>query len=65
MAIDSTGAAGAATGAAGATGTGSSGDGGNAALEASFNSAIEKANKTLALTTEKGAELYALKQRVG
>lgn len=36
----------------------------NEQLSASFDKAMEKATKTLEITTEKGADLYALKQSV-
>lgn len=55
--------------AAAGTGTNGTGAGGNNAsagneqLQAAFDSAIAQAQKTLEITTEKGAQLYALKQR--
>lgn len=55
----------AATG-AGAGGTAANANGasaGNEQLQAAFDSAIAQAQKTLEITTEKGAQLYALKQR--
>lgn len=40
------------------------GDGqGNSALTQAFDSAIQQAQKTLEISTEKGATLYAMKQR--
>lgn len=53
------GAAAAGGGAAGAGGDSQ----GNDALSQAFDAAIQKAQKTLEITTEKGAELYAMKQR--
>ena len=41
------------------TGTGS----GNNQLNEAFDSAIREATQTLTITTKKGADLYALKQR--
>lgn len=36
---------------------------GNARLNEAFDYAIREANQTLTITTKKGADLYALKQR--
>ena len=47
----------------GAAGGGASGGAGNAALEDAFNYAISEAQQTLTISTKKGADLYALKQR--
>lgn len=47
--------------AAGASG-GSAGEG-NQALEEAFDYAIGQAQTTLSITTKKGADLYAMKQR--
>jgi hypothetical protein len=47
------------------SGTSPTGGTGNKELAASFDFAIKQASETLKLTTEKGADLYALKQRVG
>lgn len=56
--------AGGATGAAGAGGeAGGAGAAGNEQLTQAFDSAIQNAQKTLEISTKKGAELYALKQR--
>lgn len=52
------------TGGAGASASSDDGASGNDALAAAFDSAINKAAKTLELTTEKGADLYAMKQSV-
>ena len=41
-----------------------SGSGGNDQLSQAFDKAISEAQKTLATTTVKGADLYALKQSV-
>ncbi|MEZ5840550.1 MAG: hypothetical protein R3D02_08995 [Hyphomicrobiales bacterium] len=54
---DLTGATNAATGTSGASGAG------NEQLSQAFDEAIAKAAETLAITTKKGADLYALKQR--
>lgn len=59
-AAPSAGGAAAAGGGAGAAGGDSQG---NDALSQAFDAAIQKAQKTLEITTEKGAELYAMKQR--
>jgi hypothetical protein len=55
------GANGAAAGAGGIGG--SSGGEGNAKLNEAFDYAIGEASQTLSITTKKGADLYALKQR--
>ena len=53
------------TGSTGSTGsTGAAGGEANNQLSQAFDKAMEKAAKTLEITTEKGAELYALKQSV-
>ena len=55
------------TNANGANGAAAGGAGGNDSTEQlskAFDTAMEKAAKTLQITTEKGAELYALKQSV-
>jgi len=36
---------------------------GNAQLNQAFDTALREANQTLTITTKKGADLYALKQR--
>jgi hypothetical protein len=57
---------GATTGSAAASGgsTSSTGDAaGNNQLTQAFDNAIQQARETLAISTEKGAILYALKQR--
>lgn len=54
---------GANSGASGTSGAGSSGQG-NSQLNQAFDQAIGQAQQTLAITTEKGADLYALKQQV-
>ncbi len=41
----------------------SGGGAGNARLNEAFDLAIREANQTLTITTKKGADLYALKQR--
>lgn len=41
----------------------SSGGQGNGKLEEAFDFAIKEASQTLTITTKKGADLYALKQR--
>ena len=46
-----------------ANGGGSAGGAGNQALEDAFNYAISEAQQTLTISTKKGADLYALKQR--
>ena len=46
----------------GAGGIGGAGAG-NARLNEAFDLAIREANQTLTITTKKGADLYALKQR--
>lgn len=46
------------------TGTQDAGSGGNDQLSQAFDKAIGEAQKTLATTTVKGADLYALKQSV-
>lgn len=49
-----------------AAASGSSGAGGatgNEALNDAFNYAITEARQTLTITTKKGADLYAMKQR--
>jgi hypothetical protein len=46
-----------------ATSSGSGGGAGNAALSDAFDYAIGQAQQTLSITTKKGADLYALKQR--
>lgn len=56
--MDTTGI-GAAAGAGGAGGSGQ----GNQALNDAFDYAIGQAQTTLSITTKKGADLYALKQR--
>lgn len=61
-AIGGNAARGATTGGADAGGAG--GGDSNAQLSKAFDTAMEKAAKTLQITTEKGAELYALKQSV-
>ena len=45
----------------GATGAGAGT--GNSGLNSAFDHAIQEANQTLSITTKKGADLYALKQR--
>lgn len=50
--------------AAGGEALGEASNGGNEALGKAFESAMAKATETLTLTTEKGADLYALKQSV-
>ena len=50
-----------ANGAQGANGL--SGGQGNDRLEQAFDYAIKEASQTLTITTKKGADLYALKQR--
>jgi hypothetical protein len=63
-AVNGAGGATKTTGTGNATGnTGATGNAGNEQLEAAFNSAIAQAQKTLEISTEKGAQLYALKQR--
>ena len=48
----------------GQTGTGTGGGGaGNQALNEAFDYAIKEAQQTLTISTKKGADLYALKQR--
>jgi len=54
--IDANGAA------QGANNTNGSGQG-NASLEQAFDYAIKEASQTLTITTKKGADLYAMKQR--
>jgi hypothetical protein len=50
--------------AAGAAGAGATGAGaGNDKLNEAFDYAIKEASQTLSITTKKGADLYALKQR--
>jgi len=51
------------TGANGGAGGIGSGGAGNARLNEAFDHAIREANQTLTITTKKGADLYALKQR--
>ncbi len=51
-----------ANGAAGAGGVGGGGEG-NQKLNEAFDFAIKEASQTLSITTKKGADLYALKQR--
>lgn len=51
-----------AAGGNGATGLGGSGQG-NEQLNEAFDYAIQEASQTLSITTKKGADLYALKQR--
>lgn len=47
-----------------AAGAGGSGSGeGNQALEEAFDYALGQAQTTLSITTKKGADLYAMKQR--
>lgn len=46
-----------------AGGAGGSGGAGNAKLEEAFDYALNQASTTLNITTKKGADLYALKQR--
>lgn len=47
-----------------ASGAGNAGGGeGNQALEEAFDYAIGQAQTTLSITTKKGADLYAMKQR--
>ncbi|MEM7425494.1 MAG: hypothetical protein AAF441_05330 [Pseudomonadota bacterium] len=46
-----------------AGGGGAAGGAGNQALEDAFNYAIAEAQQTLTISTKKGADLYALKQR--
>ena len=41
----------------------SGGGTGNQALNSAFDYAIQEASQTLTITTKKGADLYALKQR--
>ena len=53
-----------ANGANGAAAGGAGGNDSNEQLSKAFDTAMEKAAKTLQITTEKGAELYALKQSV-
>ncbi len=50
-----------AAGAAGVNGTGAGT--GNEKLTEAFDYAIKEASQTLTITTKKGADLYALKQR--
>lgn len=52
----------AALGASAQSGGSSTGQG-NAGLNEAFNQAIQQAQKTLEISTKKGADLYALKQR--
>ena len=48
----------------GANGAGGAGGGeGNQRLNEAFDFAIREASQTLTITTKKGADLYALKQR--
>lgn len=47
----------------GATNSGSGAGAGNAALSDAFDLAIGQAQQTLSITTKKGSDLYALKQR--
>jgi hypothetical protein len=64
--VNGTAAGGAATGSAGAGGGSTSGTGdtaGNDQLTQAFDNAIQQAQQTLAISTQKGAVLYALKQR--
>ena len=52
------------TGVGAAAGAGTTGSGaGNQALNDAFDYAINQAQTTLSITTKKGADLYALKQR--
>ena len=52
------------TGVGAAAGAGTTGSGaGNQALSDAFDYAINQAQTTLSITTKKGADLYALKQR--
>ncbi len=52
------------TGAVGqAAGSVSGGSEGNSQLKEAFDYAIKEAQMTLSITTKKGADLYALKQR--
>jgi hypothetical protein len=51
------------TGAAGGNAAQGGDSGGNQQLEAAFDQAIQQAQKTLEISTKKGAVLYALKQR--
>lgn len=46
-----------------AGGAGGSAGAGNAKLEEAFDYAMNQASTTLNITTKKGADLYALKQR--
>lgn len=55
---------GGANGGAGGAGAAGGNGQGNSQLNQAFNQAIGQAQQTLAITTEKGADLYALKQQV-
>ena len=55
---------GGANGGAGGAGGAAANGQGNSQLNQAFNQAIGQAQQTLAITTEKGADLYALKQQV-
>lgn len=50
-------------GAAGSQGLGGGAGAGNTKLNEAFDYAIQEATQTLSITTKKGADLYALKQR--
>ncbi|MEO0327118.1 MAG: hypothetical protein AAF217_00830 [Pseudomonadota bacterium] len=52
----------ATNGAGGATAAGGSGNG-NQELNQAFDYALKEASQTLTITTKKGADLYAMKQR--
>ena len=54
---------GGANGAAGGAQGGQAGQQGNQALNQAFDQAIAQAQKTLEISTKKGADLYAMKQR--